>query len=79
MGYANNAKGYRLFDEEKKRILIVGMSSLINQTLIGKQVEASCSDNEVIMNTDERETSADKVPVDEAAIEGSRIRELPRK
>lgn len=31
------------------------------------------------MNTDERETSADKVPVDEAAIEGSRIRELPRK
>lgn len=38
MGYANNAKGYRLFDEEKRRILIVGMSSLINHTLIGKQV-----------------------------------------
>lgn len=55
------------------------MSSLINQTLIGKQVEASCSDNEVTMNMDERETSADKVPVDEAAILGSIIREPPRK
>lgn len=55
------------------------MSSLINQTWIEKQVEASCSDNEVTMNTDESETSPDEVPVDEAAKEGSRIREPPRK
>ena len=38
MGYANNAKGYRLLHEEKKRILISpGMSSSMNQALDGNR------------------------------------------
>lgn len=42
--------------------LVVSLGSFATKTV-------SCSDNEVTMNTDERETSADEVTVDQAAKE----------
>lgn len=78
VGYANNAKGYRLFDEEKRRILI-RRDVIFNESDfdLKQEVDISCSENEVIMKTDER-TPVDAT-VDETAREGGRIRKPPKR
>lgn len=78
MGYANNAKGYRLWDEEKRRIRI-RRDVIFNESDFGwkQEVEESCSENHVTINTDERGTPADEATVNESARESSRIRKPP--
>ncbi len=78
VGYANNAKGYRLFDEEKRRILI-RRDVIFNESdfNLKQEVDISCSENEVIMKADEK-TSID-VTVDETAKDVGRIRKPPKR
>ncbi len=59
VGYANNAKGYRLFDEEKRRILI-RRDVIFNESDfdLKQEVDISCSENKVIIKKDEK-TSVD--------------------
>ena len=44
-----------------------------------QEVEISCSENEISINTDERRTSADEATVSESARESSRIRKPPER
>lgn len=78
VGYANNAKGYRLFDEEKGRILI-RRDVIFNESDFDwkQEVDISFSENEVDMKTD-KTTSVD-VTVDKTAREGGRIRKPPKR
>ncbi|KAM3870107.1 hatching enzyme 1.2-like [Diretmus argenteus] len=54
MGYANNAKGYRVFDEEEKRI-IIRRDVIFNESDFDwkQEVKVTCSENQVTMDTDE--------------------------
>lgn len=65
LGYADKAKGRHLLDVEKGIILIFQ--------------DLSCSENEVILKTDEKEIPVDEATVKEAARESSRIRKPPKK
>lgn len=80
LGYATNAKGYRLWDEEKRRVLI-RRDVVFNETDIGcKQDEKDpCSENEVTLNTDERQTNTENTTVSEAVRENRRIRKPPKR
>lgn len=53
VGYANCAKGYCLYDEEKKRILI-HCDVIFNESNFDwkQEAEVSCSETEVTMETD---------------------------
>ncbi len=55
VGYANNVKGYRLFDEEKRRILI-RRDVIFNESDfdLKQEVDISCSENKVIIKKDEK-------------------------
>lgn len=80
MGYTNNAKGYRLLDEEKRRILI-RRDVIFNESDFGwkQEVEVSCSEKEISIDTDEWEMPADEFTVSESARESSRIRKPPKR
>ncbi|KAL7399994.1 hypothetical protein ABVT39_005028 [Epinephelus coioides] len=80
MGYANNAKGYRLWDEEKRRIPI-RRDVIFSESDFGwkQEVEESCSENQVTINTDERGTPADEATVNESARESGRVRKPPKR
>ncbi|KAL7372982.1 hypothetical protein ABVT39_025155 [Epinephelus coioides] len=80
MRYANNAKGYRLWDEEKRRILI-RRDVIFNESDFGwkQEVEESCSENQVTINTDERGTPADGATVNESSRESGRVRKPPNR
>lgn len=79
VGYANNAKGYRLWDEEKRRILI-RRDVIFNETDFDwkQEVEVSCSDSDAGSGPDERGASVnDDTPVNEAPRECGRVRKPP--
>ena len=78
VGYANNAKGYRLWDEDKRRILI-RRDVVFNESDFNwkQEVDISCSDNETIMTPEETGAPADEATVSEAMRESSRIRKAP--
>lgn len=80
VGYANNAKGYRLFNEEKKRILI-RRDVIFNESDFDwkQEVEVSCSESEATVNAEERGASVDETPVNEALRESGRIRKPPKR
>lgn len=80
MGYANNAKGYRLLDEGKRRILI-RRDVIFNESDFGwkQEVKVSCSENEISINTDESGTTADEKTGSESAGKHSRIRKPPKR
>lgn len=78
MGFANNAKGYRLYDEGKRRILIcrdvVFDESNCNME---KEVKGHCTENKIIVKTDESETKDGEVTVESAVRKSGRIRKPP--
>lgn len=78
VGYANNAKGYRMFDEEKQKILIRRDVVFNKSDFDWKQeVENSCSENQFVMETDERTpVNAD---VNETTRKSDRIRKTPKR
>ncbi|KAE8297894.1 Copia protein Gag-int-pol protein Copia VLP protein Copia protease [Larimichthys crocea] len=80
VGYANNAKGYRLFDEEKRKILI-RRDVIFNETDFDwkQEVEMSCSDSDAGSVPDESGASANETPVTEAPRECGRIRKAPKR
>lgn len=80
VGYANNAKGYRLYNEEKRRILIrrdvVFDESNFN---LMQEVKVHCTENEIIMKTEDSETKDDEVTVESTVRKSGRIRNAPRR
>lgn len=80
VGYANNAKGYRLYDEEKRRILI-RRDVIFNESNFDwkQEAEVPCSENEITMTTDESETRDDEVTVNSTVRTSNRIRRTPRR
>ena len=80
VGYANNAKGYRLYDEEKRRILIRRDVVFDESNFNWKQeVKVPCTENEITMKTDESETRDDEVTVESTVRTSGRIRNAPRR
>lgn len=72
VGYANNAKGYRLFDEEKRRILI-RRDVIFDESNFNFNQEVR---NEITFKTGESESRDDEVVTIRAS---SRIRNAPRR
>ena len=67
VGYANNAKGYRLYDEEKRRILIRRDVVFDESNFNWKQeVKVPCTENEINMKTDG--TNSDKKDATTGAV-----------
>ena len=80
VGYANNAKGYRLYDEEKRRILIRRDVVFDESNFNWKQeVKVPCTENEINMKTDESETRDEEVTVESTVRKSGRIRNAPRR
>lgn len=80
LGYATNAKGYRLWDEQKGKILI-RRDVVFNETEFKcKQSEDDlCLGNEVTLHTDERQTSTEETVASDAAKGDQRIRRPPKR
>lgn len=80
LGYATNAKGYRLWDEEKWRVLR-RRDAVFNDTDFGwKQGEnESSSKSEVTLNTEGSQTTTEDTTVSEAEKDSGRIRKPPRR
>ena len=80
VGYANNAKGYRLYEEEKGRIL-TRRDVIFNESNFDwkQEAEVLTSESEITMRTEESETQDDEVPVDTTVRKSNRIRRTPRR
>ena len=79
VGYANNAKGYRMYDEEKRRILIRRDVIFDESNFSWKQeMKETCSENEITIKTDESETQHE-VTADSTVRTSGRIRHAPRR
>ena len=80
VGYANNAKGYRLYDEEKRRI-VIRRDVICNESNFDwkQEAEVTHSENDTTMEMDECETEDDKVIVESTVRTSSRVRRAPKK